>query len=168
LPALAPRPDGLSCSALTMLPTLPDSLLARYHDGAIARPDVYRPGYLDLSAAEAKTAARSRAIVHVAFTFVRCPDGPRCEKSRLRENLWQHPRSPKSACLLPGSELVARGGTARRRCTLRFHAPLVDRAPLPQSPLRQGRPPNQERIFAYEERNADQRLPARGVPHRHC
>lgn len=160
---------GLSCSALTMLPTLPVSLLARLTSGAALRPDFLRQATLDSSAAGFEAAeARSRAIVHVAFMSVRCPVGRRCEQSLVRENPQQRHWSLNTGRLTSGGESNARDEAALRRCALRFHAPLSQHQKLPPLPLlRQGGPPNQERSCSYEERNVGQCLAARGVPHRH-
>lgn len=165
----------LSCSALTMLPALPVSLLPDFFR-AVARPEILGQGVLDLSAARARispgipgaAAARSRAIVHVAFMSVRCPDGHRCEPSLVRENLRQRHRAfPANHRLMPGSETIACGEARVRRCALRFLAPLFAHDDWPRPPLPQGGPLNQERSCSYEERNVGQCLAARGVPHRH-
>lgn len=183
----------ISCSALTMLPTLSISL---------ARPLVSidsRPGFLpgvpalhgqgallptalmsscrDTSAAARGVAvARSRVSVHVAFMFVQSPDGHRGEPCGSSENhLRQRFLSRELGRLAIGSESTIAGREATRfftgsilqRCTAsHFHSARRQPSVLPP-PAAQGGPPNQERSRLYEERNVGQCLAARGVPHRH-
>lgn len=121
-----------SLSALTMLPTLPISLLIRPSVPVIARPVGFGQGASllthltsscqDSSAAEPVVAgARSRASVHVAFMFVHCPDGNRGEHSGSSENhLRQRPSHLLGSCARRGETTIA--ARVRRTTTLRRSA----------------------------------------------
>lgn len=181
-----------SLSALTMLPTLPISLLVRpgLMPGvpADARLDCFGQGVSllthhtsscqDSSAAKSVVVgARLRASVHVVFKTVHCPVGDRGELPGSSENhLRQRPSHTLGSCARRGETTIA--ARIRRTATLRrsachFHSAPPRRCNLqfsirrPQPLTRQGGSPNQERNRTYEERNVGQCLAARGVPHRH-